>query len=465
MQQIEFTAPLSFRAKHQVRELLASCDKIVCGAHVGVIKWKLKSGHYAEAALDSVLVSLDRSSEARGDFLGSLMRLPDVVGSLERVDAALELLPLSGEREWSLLRLDKLSRDRNRHIYLWAEINGLSGGNGWSVFPNNLVRLASEQMCADLDENTLIQEDPLFVNQKEYFKRMNVVRAWCHEKGSSEVRVGVVDGGIWSSHIDLRTNIRGDLARDYVQAKSGSVGFSEHGTVLAGIIGADADGGNKVGIRGVCKEVSVISLRAFDGGCSSEDIIVKAIAGAAGKDVGVGIVVAAWWGLGEFSCLKEKIREVERSLLIVTAASNSYHDLESVAVFPGSSKLGNVLTVTGLDSKWGPNKSYGYGSSRVHIHAPSESIRSTGIDYLQTGYSSAYPFSSGTSTATALVAGVAALVKATSVGKLMSPEQIKARIIKSSDYMKVLEGYSCSAGIVNAERAVTGKDLRKVSGY
>ncbi|MEM6679594.1 MAG: S8 family serine peptidase, partial [Pseudomonadota bacterium] len=92
------------------------------------------------------------------------------------------------------------------------------------------------------------------------------------------VRIGIVDSGLDTAHPDLADRIA--LARDFVQAPAESADPSsptdpeEHGTAVAGVIGAD--GANASGMVGVAPGAEILGLRGCwqeggrgDGYCSS----------------------------------------------------------------------------------------------------------------------------------------------------------------------------------------------------
>ncbi|HEY6233297.1 MAG TPA: S8 family serine peptidase, partial [Pyrinomonadaceae bacterium] len=86
-----------------------------------------------------------------------------------------------------------------------------------------------------------------------------------------------------------------------------------------------------------------------------------------------------------------------------------------------------------------------YGADKVQLAAP-------GDDILTTALGNEYELRSGTSMATSIVAGVAAL--ALSVHPDASVDQLRALLLESVDKLPALQGKVSTAGRINALKAV-----------
>ncbi len=86
-----------------------------------------------------------------------------------------------------------------------------------------------------------------------------------------------------------------------------------------------------------------------------------------------------------------------------------------------------------------------FGAKSVHLAAPGKEILSTWLR-------DAYEEHSGTSMATPVVSGVAALVL--SCEPELKVEQLKQRLMDTADKLDALNGKTVSGGRVNAARAV-----------
>jgi hypothetical protein len=127
--------------------------------------------------------------------------------------------------------------------------------------------------------------------------------AWNRTTGSSDVIVAVVDSGISYGHPDLAGNIwqnddppgGGDddgngfvddtHGWDFVQEDATPLDFTDHGTHVAGTIGAHGNNGR--GVVGVNWDVSLMAVRAGDSSGLADADIIQAInyACANGADV------------------------------------------------------------------------------------------------------------------------------------------------------------------------------------
>jgi thermitase len=86
-----------------------------------------------------------------------------------------------------------------------------------------------------------------------------------------------------------------------------------------------------------------------------------------------------------------------------------------------------------------------YGAKSVHLAAP-------GVDILSTWLGDDYEEHSGTSMATPIVAGVAALVL--SVDPKISVDDLRSRLLNSVDNIPSLNGKTATGGRINAAKAV-----------
>lgn len=239
--------------------------------------------------------------------------------------------------------------------------------------------------------------------------------AWNISTGSRGVVVAVVDTGIDYMHEDLRANIWTNAREipgngidddgngyvddvhgyDFVSNDSDPFDDHLHGTHVSGTIGAL--GNNGVGVVGVCWQVSLMGLKAFDekgGGdvATAVSAIHYAIANGAR-------VINASWSAGDRSrALADAIAEAEAAGVLVVAAAGNSHTASPF--YPAG--YDTVLAVASVNHKdlMSPFSNFG---SHVDISAPGEQIVSTIPD-------SRYDAVSGTSMSTPHVAGAAALI-------------------------------------------------------
>ena len=129
--------------------------------------------------------------------------------------------------------------------------------------------------------------------------------------------------------------------------------------------------------------------------------------------------------------LEEVIRKAyENDILFVAAAGNSSTEQRSLAAL--SVELNpNVISVAALDRNDQLASFSNYGVKSVAIAAP-------GVDILSTWLGNQYEEKSGTSMATPVVAGVAALIVAEN--PRISVDELKKKILASTDPIVALNG-------------------------
>ncbi len=143
---------------------------------------------------------------------------------------------------------------------------------------NHISHLIADEEDAFTSENTITTVGTNGIitvtdDKKDQWglKKISITGAWQVTTGSSNVLVGVIDTGIYADHPDLINRIDRNISKSFL-----GIHFAEdehglkdvygkygdgHGTKVAGIIGAQAD--NKIGTAGVCKNVTLVSLRKY----------------------------------------------------------------------------------------------------------------------------------------------------------------------------------------------------------
>ncbi|KGE14061.1 S8 family peptidase [Sphingobacterium deserti] len=246
---------------------------------------------------------------------------------------------------------------------------------------------------------------------------------------------------------------------------------ADHGTHVAGIIGAKRDNG--IGINGVADNVQIMGIRLVPDGDERDKDVANGIRYAVANGAKV---INMSFGKG-YVYNKETVDEAvkyaeENDVLLVHAAGNDSKDNDIVKNYPMkyfTDSLGAVLgeasnwitvgaTSSGLDDDLLASFS-NYGYKSVDVFAPGVKINSTMPE-------STYKEQDGTSMAAPVVAGLAALIR--SYYPELSAKEVKSVILKSvtkvDDKVKIqvdgstkkvyLDEISVTGGIVNAKRAV-----------
>ncbi|HYE14084.1 MAG TPA: S8 family serine peptidase [Pyrinomonadaceae bacterium] len=295
---------------------------------------------------------------------------------------------------------------------------------------------------------------------------ISALQAWAKTHGSERVVVAVLDSGVDYTHPDLVNNLwlRPDDLDPYYDDETGEVedyrGFSAvsperdpmdengHGTHCSGIAGAEGDNG--IGITGVNWKVEIMPLKFMGkGGYGSTKDAIEAINYVIKRKrdgVNVRVISASWGSRQKSRALEEVIRRAgDEGILFVAAAGNNSENADRFPHYPSGYQLPNVLAVAALDRRDELARFSNYGAKSVHVAAP-------GAEILSTWLGDSYREASGTSMATPMVAGVAALVL--SCEPNLSVAELKERLMSTSDSIATLQGKVVSGGRVNAARAV-----------
>ena len=298
---------------------------------------------------------------------------------------------------------------------------------------------------------------------------ISATSAWAVTTGSDKVVVAVLDSGVDYTHPDLENNIwkRPANIKEYQDRNLGEIddanGYDAltndgdpmdengHGTHCAGIIGAE--GGNNEGITGVNWTVQIMPLRFMDanGSGTTKDAIeaINYVIDRKKAGVNVRIISASWGSTQKSRALEDVIRKAgDAGILFVAASGNSSVDADRQPHFPSSYNLPNIISVAALDRNDKLTSFSNYGLKSVHIGAPGKDILST---YLGHDFKEA----SGTSMATPVVAGVAALVLANE--PKLTVEELRKHLLESVDKIPDLKTKLVTGGRINAAKAVGGQ--------
>lgn len=327
-----------------------------------------------------------------------------------------------------------------------------------------------------------VPSDPLYSRQK-YLEQIEVSKAWDIARGSGVV-VAVIDSGVDLDHPDLAMNIwtnSSEIPGDgidndnngYIDDVNGWNFLDDdndpnptipedgdyilealiHGTFVSGIISAVANNG--IGITGIAFQSKIMPLKILGpNGEGSLDDLIEAIKYAVNN--GANIINLSLVGYDYNENFKNIVRWAnQKGVLIVGAAGNDQKDLGEVPSYPICYGENDGNWVVGVGSVNSANeKSYfsNFGSC-IDIMAPGENLFSTSFfdpnepnlsQFYQSGWN-------GTSFATAIVSGVAALIK--SKDKSLKPEDIVKAIKFGASQVSNAGNFnpnSFGGGVINA---------------
>lgn len=269
-----------------------------------------------------------------------------------------------------------------------------------------------------------------------------IVNTWDITTGKGSVIVAVLDTGIDYTHPDLVTNMwtgpHGEHGYDVVNQDYEPLDDNGHGTHCAGIIGAI--GNNGIGTSGVSWKAKLMAIKAMNAkGTAYTSDIIKGIeySRQAGADI-----VSCSFGGDEYS--QAMYDEIAASpALFVCASGNNGRNNDNKPYYPSSYALSNIIGVTGTNADDTLLSTSNYGTT-VHLAAPGSQIYSTS---LMQNNGERYSYKNGTSQATAMVAGMAALIMETESS--LTPLDIRNLLISHSDPVSSLSGRVAANGRVN----------------
>lgn len=351
------------------------------------------------------------------------------------------------------------------------------------VEPNYIIRkaqavgetmqpLSYEQMAADLASfgtgNYSQSSAPIMINE-----------AWTELTPSVSEKpiVAILDTGvdynhvvftqshaIWTNAKEIPDNGIDDDGNGYVDDVMGWNFFAGHnrpwdddghGTHVSGIvIGAAMD---IFGQPLLESKITVMPLK-FLGADGSGDTAnaVRAIDYAIAN--GARVINASWGGTSYSRALHEAFsRAYAKGILIVAAAGNSTSNNDAVPIYPSSLALPSLISVAASTNRDNLALFSNYGVSSVHIAAPGAAISSTFPRNL-------YGYSSGTSMAAPLVAGLGALILRES--PQLTGYQVREVIQKTVDLLDSLSGKLVIGGRINILNAIrSAKTMVASQGY
>ncbi|MFE3573134.1 S8 family serine peptidase [Lysinibacillus sp. NPDC059133] len=215
--------------------------------------------------------------------------------------------------------------------------------------------------------------------------------------GNNDVKVAVIDSGVDFKHPDLKSQV---LPPYNAVAPANTSYPGDHGTHVAGIIGAAKDNG--IGGHGINPNAKILPIDVFNGKDGANDfIIAQGILYAI--EQGADVINMSLGGYGDNPLMEEAVQKaIEKGVTVVAAAGNESTDNYS---FPASYE--GVISVGSTNDRNKLSSYSNYGPS-VDLVAPGEEIYSTVHDEKK---GSSFVKFSGTSMASPVVAGVASLLK------------------------------------------------------
>lgn len=341
-----------------------------------------------------------------------------------------------------------------------------------------------------------------YLSKQWYLSKIKAQEAWNIRHDAKSIVVAVLDSGIDIDHPDLKNNIwvnRGEIANNkYDDDENGFMddvngwnfvdnnnnprpAFKEgytsdilHGTIVAGIIGAE--GNNNEGIAGIAWQVQLMPLKVLDdNGNGDSDDVLRAIDYAIANHAD--IINLSFVGENYSQGLDEAIkRAYDAGIIVVAAAGNNNLQTTNESLdkkplypicldgYPGENRVIGVAATDAIDQK---TNFSGYGRRCVDITAPGISIFSTSLyrpdrtlnnEPLNQYYDGYW---SGTSLSAPMVSGALALIKAVNPS-LSRREIIDVLLNSAANIDKLNPNYIGQLGFgrLDTEKALIDAKLR-----
>ena len=232
--------------------------------------------------------------------------------------------------------------------------------------------------------------------------------------GAGAPVVAIEDGGFLITHVDLDGTYSGGLDygdNDWDVGVEYSVSVPAHGTFIAGVIAGRDD--NDAGRVGILPEGELNYQKIADSsGAFYWSYAIAAMNDLADGDLGVRVLNYSIGSSSSTSGFEDAVDALgEAGILLVAAAGNcSVADCwdgnnDAYPMYPASLTGEHIVSVAGSTRTDALNSYSHYGLSSVDLAAPGVDICSLGVSSTTDTYTAA-----GTSYATPLVAGVAALI-------------------------------------------------------
>lgn len=279
---------------------------------------------------------------------------------------------------------------------VYAEPNYISG------LPNIVSALDAPITPSDIP--AIFPDDPDFTEQYNLYNTgqtggtpgadVNAPDAWQIQTGDPAVMIAILDTGVNYNHPDLVAKVRTDIDYDFVGQDDQALDSADHGTRVAGVAAASSNNG--LGISGMCWGCQILPVRVGTSVVHFSDVsVAQGLVYA--TDMGADVINMSLGGQCSNLWADAVNYAYEHNVVLVAAAGNL---VESV-VYPALFKRVIAVSATDQNDHFAWFSSYG---PAVDVAAPGDNVPVTTMN-------GGIGLGSGTSYATALVSGLAGLLR------------------------------------------------------
>ncbi|HEY5883101.1 MAG TPA: S8 family serine peptidase [Pyrinomonadaceae bacterium] len=300
----------------------------------------------------------------------------------------------------------------------------------------NSFRARPEIEFAELDvvvpPAEVVPNDPWYTGWQWHLPKISAPSSWAQTTGSETVTIAILDTGIDKTHPDLVNKVVAGW--NVYDNNSATDDVNGHGTNVAGVAGAQSN--NAMGVAAVCWNCKIMPVRISDtAGNASYSAMASGLNWAANHNARVANI--SYMASGS-STVRSAAQYFQSKGGVVTSAAGNYSTFDSAADNP------YILTVSAADINDAPSSFSNYGNN-IDVAAPEGSYT--------TAKGGGYAYAGGTSFASPVIAGVAALI--ISANPVLTPAQVQDILKQSADDLGAA-GWDTRYGWgrVNAARAV-----------
>lgn len=273
------------------------------------------------------------------------------------------------------------------------------------------------------------------------------------------VTICVIDTGV-AQHPDLKSHIV--AFKDLVNGRTDPYDDQGHGTHVSSIAAGDGQA-SEGRYKGCAPEASIVGVKVLDShGSGSFSSVIAGIQWAVeNRDrYGIKVINLSLGGRVKQSYKDDPVAQAIEAasaagIVPVVAAGNNGPGAQSIAT---PAHAPHALTVAADDDRGTPDRSDdAIASFSSRGPTPIDSlakldVAAPGVDITAADWRGGYRTLSGTSMATPMVAGVAALLLQARPG--LTPDQVKDLLMRTADPLKEIDASAQGSGVVDAARAL-----------